>query len=718
MRYYELTALIAVICNLGLTLFILSREPRSTINRVYFLWGFAVSLWNFGNYNLFRTHDPATALTWAHVLQAGVILLPITNLHLTLLIAQVRIGLWLPVLYLLHLGLLVSLLAGNFIVGVRDFGFTYYSVAGPGFWCFLVLYGVSTSATMVMLYHRQLTLPPLHRKRVRSLLLAYTILLAFGTNDLLPILDCDYYPFSHVKIFPIGNIAAVFYVIIVGYSVLQHQLLGLHVTLSKTAAHIVRLLFLFLTGFVLLALLATLFREQFTPLAFFGSLGVLLLSAALASFFFPRLFGRGDDDFERRILGDRFEYHDKIKGFIKSVQWYTDTNLLLNDLHELLVKTVQVQRYFIILLDEKARVFSLFRSHPESPGAASADLGYDSPIFAWFHESKADYLIVNALYASAASSSLEDKARQQLRPFAADFCLPFFSGEDPFGLLLIGEKTNGELYTPHDLRLLTDLVKSLSLIINQIRLKDQILLAQEMDLLGRMSRGMAHDLNNLLTPVWTYLQLASAGVNNREVKEELLPVASRNLEVMRSYVNEALFFSNTLAPKLHLSRLDQAVQQAVELMQPTLKRKTITANLHLVADAQAEFDEVLIQRLITNVLSNAIDASPPGSHIHVELLRLARTETSRDWLRLQITDQGEGISPENLKRVFMPYFTTKDRGDLKRGFGLGLAICRKIVHLHGGTLNISSEERRGTSVRVDLPSRHFKPVPATPVLHA
>jgi signal transduction histidine kinase len=67
-------------------------------------------------------------------------------------------------------------------------------------------------------------------------------------------------------------------------------------------------------------------------------------------------------------------------------------------------------------------------------------------------------------------------------------------------------------------------------------------------------------------------------------------------------------------------------------------------------------------------------------------------------------DHGSGISKENLKMVFQPYFTTKDRGSGKRGFGLGLAICKKIVVLHGGYLNLESEEKKGTTVIVDLPS--------------
>jgi signal transduction histidine kinase len=121
-------------------------------------------------------------------------------------------------------------------------------------------------------------------------------------------------------------------------------------------------------------------------------------------------------------------------------------------------------------------------------------------------------------------------------------------------------------------------------------------------------------------------------------------------------------------------------------------------------------DEVLIQRLIANLIANAIDASRPGTQIRVELERLGKTEANRDWLRVRVIDHGEGIPKENLSRILTPYFTTKNRGDENRGFGLGLAICRKIVNLHGGHLSIASQQKKGTTVQVDLPSRQIKQV--------
>jgi signal transduction histidine kinase len=341
-------------------------------------------------------------------------------------------------------------------------------------------------------------------------------------------------------------------------------------------------------------------------------------------------------------------------------------------------------------------------------------------LFQFFHKTGTDYLAFNMVYSIPGESHVERTAKEQLGRFNPEFCFPFLFDQEIFGLLLIGEKTSGELYTPHDVRLLTELVKQLTVIINQIRLKKKILAAEELELLGRMSRGMAHDLNNLLTPVSTFLQLFDDGMADGSNTDELLPMALRNVTTMQAYIRESLFFSQHHTPQFALSRLDLLLHKAVDLAESHFKRKNISATVNAPPDTFAEVDAVLIQRLLGNLISNAVDASPSSTQLRVELQRLIKTETTRDWLRIRVIDEGEGIPRQNLKRIFSPYFTTKDRGDETRGFGLGLAICRQIVHLHGGNLSIASEEKRGTTVQVDLPSRQINraPLPAavqTPV---
>ncbi|HEX4085830.1 MAG TPA: ATP-binding protein, partial [Chthoniobacteraceae bacterium] len=136
------------------------------------------------------------------------------------------------------------------------------------------------------------------------------------------------------------------------------------------------------------------------------------------------------------------------------------------------------------------------------------------------------------------------------------------------------------------------------------------------------------------------------------------------------------------------------------------------------AEALVEMDKSLIKRTVTNVLSNAIDASNTGSEVRIELSALEKTEPDRDWFRVCIVDHGEGIHPDNMQRIFTPYFTTKNRGDQQRGFGLGLSICRKVVQLHGGSLKITSQPKKGTTVLIDLPDHQMRspsPAPLEPV---
>ncbi|HTA29475.1 MAG TPA: ATP-binding protein, partial [Candidatus Cybelea sp.] len=533
----------------------------------------------------------------------------------------------------------------------------------------------------------------------------------FGTNDLLPILGHKtgesqiYYPGTHILFFPLGSFAAVFYVLIIGYSVLQHRLLDFHVALSRFAAQMVRLLFMMLVGFLLLLVISESAPEIFSKYSFLAAMFVLLASALVASVFFPQFFGTGSDKLERQILGDRFEYHAQVQNLIQMMRSFPDPQFLLQELQDLLAGTMKMRSYHIILLDDTTRGFKLFHCHPPRAEPSAPDLQVESPIFRYFQQTGAKYLSCNLIYESDHKSLMEREACQQLKPFEAEFCFPFFVGNDLIGLMLLGQKASAELFTPHDLRLLTELSSSLGLVLNQIRLRQQLQVVHEQDLLGRMSRGLAHDLNNLLTPVQTLLQLCRESRLNQETIDELLPMGLRNLETVRSYVNEALFFSRSATLHGQQGLLDEMVGEAVSLVQSYAESKNIRVSVAGPADITLEMDSVLIKRLICNLLSNAIDASPAGTEVEVRLAPLPKTEPTRDWYRLRIIDHGEGISPENLQRVFTPYFTTKNTGDGKRGFGLGLAIARKIVHLHGGNLSITSKEKSGTTVQVDLPNR-------------
>jgi len=710
----SLIPLTAALINFALMLFVLTRDRRSVLNRVFLLWGASMIVWNVGTFVLFRMHDPAEALFWARVQHFGLIFLPMSLLHLTLLITQVRLPKLVGALYVWFGLVALSNFTGVFISDVRESGWSFYAVPGPAYWVFTVSYLFFTSATILLLFKRQQYLHSTHRARVQLLLWANAVLIVFGFNDMLPIIGVAVYPFTDTPIVPFGSAAAIFYGLIVGYSVLQHHLLDIHVTLGKAAAQSVRLLFLFIIGLLQLLLLNALVPGQFTPLAFFGSLVILLTSAIVASIFFPRFFGEGDETLERRFFSgrfaDRFEYHDKLHRFMQDMPFYNSTDHLLNDLEALLTKGVGVKSYQIILLDETTHSYSIFRGYPEEGTRFLTNLRPDAAAIRIFREPDRPYLGFNLAYSEPGETALEHEARQSLALFEPEFCFPLMATDEPFGLLLIGEKENGQPYTPNDLKLFTRLVRSLSLIVNQMRLKQHVLLAEELELLGRMSRGMAHDLNNLLTPVSTFLQLCEEA-GGEAAEHELMPVCLRNVGTIQAYVKEALFFSENRSLQLGEQKLDELIQHVVALADAKLQRQQVKIAIKRNPPVTVQIDKILIQRLLGNVLSNAIDASRPGGSIGIDIQCIDASGAADQWARIRVMDEGEGISRKNLQMISSGYFTTKATGDEKRGFGLGLAICRKIVHLHGGNLDIASREGKGTTVRIDLPLRQVTKSP-------
>src|SRR5580658_8320959 len=165
LKFSELIPLLASILNFLLTLFVFTRDRRATINRVYLLWGVSLTVWNLGTFFMFRVPQGpegySEALFWAKFLQFGVIFLPISLFHLGLMIARIPSGRMLPLLYGLQVILALTNFSAFFVQGVKNVGYAWYSIGGPGFWFFSFVYVCLTWATMIILFRKLRFLPPL-----------------------------------------------------------------------------------------------------------------------------------------------------------------------------------------------------------------------------------------------------------------------------------------------------------------------------------------------------------------------------------------------------------------------------------------------------------------------------------------------------------------------------------------------------------------------------
>ncbi|PTY00499.1 HAMP domain-containing sensor histidine kinase [Opitutus sp. ER46] len=264
--------------------------------------------------------------------------------------------------------------------------------------------------------------------------------------------------------------------------------------------------------------------------------------------------------------------------------------------------------------------------------------------------------------------------------------------------IVLGAKRNRWPFTYPEVERVREIATTIDNILVRSRLIAEEGLKTKVDHLAMMSRGLAHDLKNLITPISAFLVHTTGRYAPGSAEEEVHTAARRSVAIITDYVNEALLFARRLTPNFQRVRVQRIFALVVEITHSRAARRnvSITTDIHGVDEFSA--DVVLIQRMLANLTNNAVDASVPGSAVN-----LTASPGAGGTIRLTVSDQGAGISPEHSQHIFEPYFTTKQFGDDKRGFGLGLTISDKIVALHRGTISVKSEVGIGTTIVVELP---------------
>jgi two-component system NtrC family sensor kinase len=227
----------------------------------------------------------------------------------------------------------------------------------------------------------------------------------------------------------------------------------------------------------------------------------------------------------------------------------------------------------------------------------------------------------------------------------------------------------------------------------------QLTRSERLAAVGRLAAGIAHEINNPLTGVLTFshmlLKQAPENSQQKDDIETIIDATTRCRDIIRGLLN----FSRQSEPQKTMEDLNEVLQEALNLTrnQASLNRIAVKEALDTQLP-KVVIDPHQIQEVAVNIILNALDAMPDDGILTV--LTRAVDGSEDQWVEFEISDDGRGISPENIEHIFDPFFTTKPVG---KGTGLGLAISHGIVTEHGGEINISSELNRGTTVTVRLP---------------
>ncbi len=228
---------------------------------------------------------------------------------------------------------------------------------------------------------------------------------------------------------------------------------------------------------------------------------------------------------------------------------------------------------------------------------------------------------------------------------------------------------------------------------------EQMKRADRLASIGEMAAGIAHEIKNPLAGIAGVIQVLKKDLPPGDQKRSVLEEVLSQVERMDKAVRNLLSFARPPEPKMTLVDINEVIGRLLDFLAPQFAKYAITFERKLASGIPwLSLDPDLMQQAFLNIALNAIQAMPEGGKFTAE----TRVDSPGADVPGQVTvifsDTGKGISPENVSKIFSPFFTTRQQGT-----GLGLSITQRIIEQHGGEINVTSQQSKGANFTITMP---------------
>lgn len=240
-----------------------------------------------------------------------------------------------------------------------------------------------------------------------------------------------------------------------------------------------------------------------------------------------------------------------------------------------------------------------------------------------------------------------------------------------------------------------------------ISLKEQrqkIQQAERLAAVGELAAGLAHEVKNPLAGIKVSIEVLKSELDLAQEDKEIFLRIINEINRIESLLKNMLNYARPLKPQPESIRIHEILDNIIKTSEYSLKSpgdtSRLTRNINFVKDYAADFPEIdadpaQMQQVLLNLVLNGIDAINESGTITVKT-----AQVPDEAVQIRISDTGKGIAPEILGKVFNPFFTTKSKGN-----GLGLAICKRLVEQHNGTIEVFNNPEGGVTFVITLPEK-------------
>ena len=690
---FEIASLITAIISLSLGILVYLKNTKSAINRSWFILSLSVSIWSFGIFALHNSPDEAHALFWIRFMYGGAIFIPSSFLHLIFCTSGVNLysrnKKTIIIAYTISLIFLLLNFTPLFVKGVRArLDFKYFT--DPGM--FFPVYGLFYLSNLTYAFYKLITEFPrvsaVKRNQLKYILAAAIVGFGGGLSTFLPLFN--------IKIFPFGYYITPFYSVIVSYAIVKHQLMDISIVIKKG------MVYAYLSFFVLLPCMIVSILAQkffFNQISYFFSF-LIFCTILLASLVFLKVTPEIEEYIEKRLFKSKFEYKKTLRELIEIIVSFLDEKELFKKAGNILVKDLGAEKVSFFLLDKEKRAYTL-RAYQNLQRSKVKELPRQDPFIEWL-EGERQPVVREVLERSMDDPDIRLVVKR-LESMESEVCIPLMTREQLIGLINLGNKRSGDMYSHEDLDLLTHFATQASVALENARLYQEMQRAQQLmrrtdrlSSLGSLTAGLAHEIRNPLVTIKTFLDLVPERYKDKEFRGNFLKLTTSELERITKLVSDLLDFAKPKKPAFRKADINQVIEEIIPLLQVEAGKRDIIFEKKFQDTPKAKLDPDQMKQVFLNILLNAIEAVK--AHGRISITSRDIRKNGSEYVQVEIADNGKGIPKKLVEQIFDPFFTTKEKGA-----GLGLAISHQIVEDHHGFIEVESMPKKGTTFFINIP---------------
>ena len=222
----------------------------------------------------------------------------------------------------------------------------------------------------------------------------------------------------------------------------------------------------------------------------------------------------------------------------------------------------------------------------------------------------------------------------------------------------------------------------------------QLIRSEKLAALGQLAAGIAHEIRNPLTSINILIHSLASNLPSGTSQKEDLKVIEEEIHRINEIVDQFLRFARPSPPLLEKAEVPSIFEETLQLLRPQIEKQRISVQKNFRSLPPITLDKEQMKQVVLNLLLNAIQAMPGGGRLKLS----GKIPTGNQWIQLSIQDTGMGIPPEDMDKLFDPFFSTREGG-----IGLGLSIAHRIIDQHHGRIEVESTPDKGTLFTIWLP---------------